>query len=171
MKKFSFVTIVLLFFLFLSCASGAVNNGPGLSLTEAIEESAKKTAREIPAGSLVAVLAFDSGSGALSEYIIEELIGALIDNGIKVVDRKNLDHVYKEQNFQMSGDVSDESALSIGKFLGASIAVTGQLTAFGDSYRYRISALNVETASPVSITRLDVRSDSNLRRMTEGGKK
>jgi len=176
--KKSIITLALCAFMLLQSAcvsTGRTNtdeeNAAVLSLAQAIEQSAEKTARELPAGSLVAVLAFDSGSGALSEYVIEELIGALIDRGIKVVDRNNLDYVNKELNFQMSGDVSDESALSIGKFLGAGIVVTGQLTAFGDMYRYRITALNVETASRVSVTRLNVRSDSNLRRMMEGGKR
>ncbi|MDR2783151.1 MAG: hypothetical protein LBB48_04825 [Treponema sp.] len=50
---------------------------------------------------------------------MDELAGALVDEGIEVADRRNLAFVYKDLGFQMSGDVSDEEAVSIGKFLGA----------------------------------------------------
>jgi hypothetical protein len=45
--------------------------------------------------------------------------------------------VYRELNLRMSGDVSDESALSIGKFLGADMVITGQLTELGGPYRWK----------------------------------
>jgi tetratricopeptide (TPR) repeat protein len=67
--------------------------------------------------------------------------------------------VYKELGFQMSGDVSDESAQSIGKFLGARYVITGQLVDTGGRHRYRLSGINVETAVHESSTRLDVRND------------
>jgi len=151
------------------CAS--TESKKALSLREAIEQSAEKTAHDLPAGSRVAIVAFDSENAILSEYIMEELTGALFDRGVMVADRQNLAHVYKELDFQITGDVSDESAMSIGKFLGADIVVTGQLASFGDLYRFRISALNVETAAHVSITRLDVRSDPNLKRMIGVGQR
>jgi len=143
----------------------------GLSLQEAIEQSAEKTAKELPQGSRVAVVAFDSGNYALSEYIMEEFNGALLDRDIEVVDRQNLAHVFQELNFQMSGYVSEETARSIGKFLGADIVITGQLTSFGNIYRYRTSAINVETAARVSITRFDVRDDPQLQYIINGGKR
>jgi tetratricopeptide (TPR) repeat protein len=96
---------------------------------------------------------------------MEELTGALVDRGIEVADRQNLDYVKKELNFQASGDVSDESAKSIGKFLGADLVITGQLQDIGDAYRYRASAISVEEATRASVTRLNVRNDSALRRM------
>ena len=152
-----------------ACASTGGKGTNGLTLAQAIEQAAEKTAAELPEGSRVAVLAFESGSDALSAYIIEEFNGALFDMGVEVADRNNLELVYQEQNFQMSGDVSDESALSIGKFLGADIVITGQLTPFADTYRFRVTALSVETSARVSNTRLDVQSDSHLEQMIKGG--
>ena len=135
---------------------------------EAIERSAEKTAQELPRGSRVAVVAFESASVSLSENIMEELNGALRDCGVNVVDRQNLKHILQEQNFQMSGNVDDNTACSIGKMLGADMVITGQLTSFGTAYRYRISAINVETAARESITRLDVRVDRELQSMLDG---
>jgi tetratricopeptide (TPR) repeat protein len=96
---------------------------------------------------------------------MEELTGALVDRGMEVADRQNLEYVYRELDLQMSGDVSDESAVSIGKFLGATMVVTGQLTELGGPYRYRASTVNVENATRASVTRLDVRGDAETRRL------
>jgi len=151
--------------LFAACASTGGGNGEGVSLLEAVEQSADKIAAELPKGSRVAIVAFESENDNLSDFIMQEITGALVDRGIEVADRQNLAYVYKELNFQMSGDVSDETAQSVGKFLGAQLVITGQLTGMGASYRYRASAIHVEKASPGSVTRLTVRKDRETRDM------
>jgi tetratricopeptide (TPR) repeat protein len=143
----------------------AVFEGDGVSLTEAIEQSAEKIAVDLPAGSRVAIVAWVSPSAGLSDYVMEELTGALVDRDMGVADRQNLEYVYRELGFQMSGDVSEESARAIGKFLGADIVIIGQLTELGGPYRYRTSAINVESATRDSVMRLDVRGDAALRRI------
>jgi tetratricopeptide (TPR) repeat protein len=90
---------------------------------------------------------------------MDELAGALVDGSLEVADRRNLAYVYRELGFQMSGEVSDETAVSIGKFLGAAYVITGQLVKAGDRYRYRLAGVNVETAVQESSTRLNVRND------------
>ena len=147
---------------------GKVEEVEGLTLRNAIEKSADKIVEEIPRGSRVAIVAFESANVSLSEYIMEELNGELFDRGIDVVDRQNLAHVLEELNFQMSQYVSEETARSLGLFLGADVVITGQLTGFGNMYRYRTNAINVETAARVSITRFDVQNDRELQRMIEG---
>jgi tetratricopeptide (TPR) repeat protein len=148
-----------------ACASTQSGTETGLSIMDAIEQTAEKIADDLPAGSRVAIVAFESANDNLSDYIMEELTGALFDRKIEVADRHNLEYVYKELNLQMSGDVSDESAKSIGKFLGASMVITGQLLDIGGSYRYRTSAISVEEAVRASVTRLDVRKDAATRNM------
>jgi tetratricopeptide (TPR) repeat protein len=156
---------VLLFVAPFSWAGGSSDKTGGLFLQDAIEQTGEKIAGELPKGSRVAIVAFESVNDNLSDYIMEELTGALFDRGIEVADRQNLEYVYKELNLQMSGDVSDESAKSIGKFLAADMVITGQLLDLDGMYRYRTSAINVETAVRASVTRLNVRSDNETRRM------
>ena len=38
---------------------------------------------------------------------------------IKIVDRRNLDQMTEEQRFQLSGRVADDSAVRVGKWIGA----------------------------------------------------
>jgi regulator of protease activity HflC (stomatin/prohibitin superfamily) len=135
-----------------------------MSLNEAIEQSAEDIAADIPDKSIVAIVAFDSADDDLSEYIMGELSGALFDRGIEVVER-NLGYVYRELNLQMSGEVSDETARSIGKFLGADLVITGQLLDMGNTWRYWLNAIHVERAAYASITRLDVTGGTEMRRI------
>ena len=164
MNRIKQVLLFLFHVILLGCANtGTGINGTILSLQDAIEQSADNIAEELPPNSRIAIVAFASENNNLSDYIMEELAGALLDLGIEVADRQNLEYVYKELNFQMSGNVSDETAKSIGKFLGADIVITGALTDLDSIYRYRISAIHVETAIRTSIIRLDVYADISMR--------
>jgi len=163
-KLLAVLTVIVTLALF-AIAACATTGGEGLTLMQAIEQSAEQIASELPRGSRVAIVAFNSESNNLSEFIMEELTGALLDHRIEVADRRNLEHVYKELNFQMSGEISDESALSIGKFLGVQLVVYGQLRNIGSAYRFTVNAVYVETATNASVPRLTVRDDRNMRNM------
>jgi hypothetical protein len=65
----------------------------------------------------------------------------------------------------MSGDVDDQSALSIGKFLGAQLVISGQFINLGDSYRFRIHAVNVETSVRDSSSQFALRNDQSLQNL------
>ena len=134
MERLLAAFIIISLLSFYSCAS--TGSGTGLSLHEAIEQSADMIAAELPPGSRVAILAFDSSSDNLSEIIMEELNAALFGRGIEVADRQNLPYVYGEMNFRMSENLSDENAQAIGNFLGASLVISGELV--GHSFRVRI---------------------------------
>jgi hypothetical protein len=83
----------------------------------------------------------------LSDYIIDELTTYIVnDSTFTVVERRNLEVLQKELDFQMSGEVSDETALSIGKKLGAQSIISGSVEPLGDIYRLHIQATAVETA-------------------------
>jgi hypothetical protein len=58
----------------------------------------------------------------------------------------------------MSGEVSDESAQSIGKKLGAQLIVSGSLSSMGHLYRFRIRALSVESAAVEAASATDIRT-------------
>jgi tetratricopeptide (TPR) repeat protein len=88
-----------------------------------------------------------------------------VDGDLEVADRQNLEFAYRELNFQMSGDVSDETAVSIGKFLGAPYVITGQLVKAGSRRRYRLSGINVETAVQESSARLSILDDRAFRKL------
>ncbi|MDR1869646.1 MAG: extracellular solute-binding protein [Treponema sp.] len=125
---------------------------------------------KIPPKSRVAVLNFTSEYPKLSDYVIEELIGYIVnDNVLTVVDRANLDKISKEMNFQLSGEVSDETALSIGKKLGAQIIILGAITPVGNTYRLRIKAISLESSQILGMQNVDVAQDRRIGALTGTG--
>ena len=138
--------------LVLACAGLFAQN---VSLEEAVQSSAQTIDSRLPKGSKVAVLSFTASKQDLSSYVIDEIAAAIsASNKIQVIERQYLDVIRKELNIQMSGDVSDDEVRRVGKQLGAQYVVTGSLVDVGNAYRFRVAAINVESAvreaSPVS---------------------
>ena len=99
MKKIFFTIISYLALFTFSCAStGSGGTGDGLSLLEAIEQSAEKIATELPSGSRVAVVAFESENDRGSDFIMDGFTGALRDQRLEVADRRALEYVIREGN-------------------------------------------------------------------------
>ena len=158
MKRFFFV--FLLTVILFSCAT--TGNKTGISLQEATNKAAKEIADELLPNSRVAIVAFESANDNLSEYIMEELNAELLKYKVTVVDRQNIQHIQQELNFQMSGYVNDTSAQSIGKFLGATAVITGQLIDLDAVYRYRVSVIYIEEGRRGMIIRHDVQKNQAM---------
>jgi len=111
-------------------------------------------AEKITRNSIIAILSVYSSDRNTSEYIIGELEYNFVNSGkFKIVDRRRLDQIRTEQNFQMSGEVSDASAVSIGNMLGANIVITGEITGTGSNQNLILKALDVKTAQIIAMTR------------------
>ena len=144
MKKVMFILLTVT--IIIGCKSTPAASVPD-ELDMAIREASDYLNNNIPAGSKIVILNIQSTSAALSDYIIDELIANAVNDRIfEVVDRQQLDLIRMEQNFQLSGEVDDSLAVSIGKILGAQSIVSGAVTQLGDRYRMAIRALEVETA-------------------------
>jgi len=126
-------------------------------LDQAIQTAAENILNNVESGKKIAVLNFNSPSENFSAYVLEELSNHLVNRKkFVVVDRRELDVIRIEEKFQLSGDVSDESAQAIGKKLGAQLVVSGSLTKIGETYRFRTKVLNVESAA------IEASSSSNI---------
>jgi TolB-like protein len=152
----------------MSCAT--TGNGDLLGLDNAIQKAADEISADLPQGKKAAVVMFSSSSSDLSEYIAEELSLALIRRKkLTIVDRKQLELIHNEMSFQMSGYVDDESAMRIGHLLGVQFIITGSLVNSGTYYRFRTSAVNVESAvreAPVSL--MVNKSDRQIEYLSRG---
>lgn len=131
-------------------AGTSVNTAPvskAASLREALREAGEEMAASLPPLSSVAVISVASDAEAEGEYALEELTMLLVGaKKFRVVDRRNLDLIREEQNFQLSGEVDDETAVSIGHLTGAAVVITGSIAPYGQERYLRLRALDVETA-------------------------
>jgi TolB-like protein len=118
-----------------------------LPFDEALQNMLTYLADRISSGSTVAVLSFQSEYPNLSEYVIDEITSGLVNTDLyTVVDRRSLELLAQEMAFQLSGEVSDETALAIGRRLGAQMVISGAVSYLGEFYRLRVQAIEVETA-------------------------
>jgi len=134
-----------------------------IGLDSAIRASAENLSGNIRSGSSVAVLAMESSSDRMSDYLINETIVAMIGmqdgRGFTMVTRTQLDHLLGELDFNMSGYVSDETAQRIGHFIGAQYVVIGTFEPLADFFRFRAQLIEVETAVIHAIHTADVQRD------------
>jgi TolB-like protein len=84
------------------------------------------------------------------------------DSNFTVVDRRDLDIIQQEMHFQMSSEVSDETAVGIGKKIGAQSIIFGAMERTGSLYRLRIRVIEVETAEILATQNTFIKRDSLL---------
>ncbi|MDR3303436.1 MAG: DUF1566 domain-containing protein [Treponema sp.] len=172
---FNGVITVLLVITLAGCASGAqsveaasamepVETAEGIKLDAALLEAAENIDARIKGGTKVAILNFGSPSNQFSEYAIDELSANLVNSQkLVIVDRREIDLIRSEVDFQYSGEVSDASMQSIGRMLGAQSIISGRLSRIGDVYRIVIRVLNVESAAVQAQYRTDIVNDSRVK--------
>jgi TolB-like protein len=143
-----------------SYAAAGAKTDNTVSFDNAIQSAARNIRDKLgvdDGSPVIAILNFTSPSESLSAYVVDELTLMLADSSrFVIVDRQRLDVIRREENFQLSGEVSDTSAQQIGAKLGAEYVVSGALIEMGDFYRFRIMALNVKTAAVTAPTLLNV---------------
>ena len=117
----------------------------------ALARAADSTLRNVPARSRIAIVYITAQDRGTTEYIAGELEYIWVNAGYTIIDRSQLDRIRREQNFQMSGAVDDDTAVSIGKIIGANIIVTGSVDGQGNLRRLRLRALDVQTSQVVGV--------------------
>ena len=71
----------------------------------------------------------------MSDFLLDELSMQLVRmKKLTVVNRANLDIIKRKMNFQLSGEVSDETIQSISAKVGAKIIIHSSLRRVGLNY-------------------------------------
>jgi hypothetical protein len=144
--------------------AGGVRGQENLSLEQALGQSAEEIRAAIPENSKTAVLSIATPSPALDDYILAELEALLVNSrSLDMVDRRELDLIRQEELYQMSGEVSEETARRIGAKIGAQFIISGSLVPVGNVFRLRIKILEVETARIPGIVTLSITADKTIR--------
>lgn len=141
-----------------------------MTIDKAIELTADELGQRLK-NSKIAILNLSSKQPKVSEYIIEELNNAIVrDGSLTVVERGQLNLALARQElyFNMSGEVSDESAQRIGHFIGAQSVLTGSFTDIDkNKYQFRVRVIAVETGALLYSNSLEIKRDSTLRNLTK----
>ena len=168
MKRIMIVFSVIC--LICACVSSNSAASNAADLDTAIQLSTKEINDALASGTKVALLNFSSSSDVLSDYVLEEMSISLVKGRkLVVVDRKEIDLIRREMNFQMSGEVSEESAQEIGRLLGAQSIVSGSLVSIGESYRFRTKVIDVNSAAIQTSSSISVRDEPQIQYMLAQG--
>jgi len=113
--------------------------------------------QNIPQRSRIAIVGITSNNVNESTFYVNELTIQFVNSKIyTVVERNDVDKVLSEQNFQMSGHVDDDAFVSIGKFIRATVVVTGSITGTGSQKRLIIKAIDVLTSEILSMVSISL---------------
>ena len=98
----------------------------------------------------VAVLDFDANG--IPEYEVETLVERLRSElpntgAVRLVDRKMLENILKEQGLQQSGCTTDECAAQIGELLGAQYMISGSIGKLENTFTVDMKMVSVSTGA------------------------
>lgn len=130
-----------------------IKDSSGNGLEDAISRAVEEIITGLPKDQIIAIINIATDRNELSAYAVDEIEFKLVSSKITVVDRQTLDRIRSEQNFQLSGEVNDDSAVSIGQLLGANVVLTGSITETAKVKRISIRALDVQTAQIIKMAR------------------
>ena len=153
MKKIIFLLTLTLSALFPLCAKER--------LDAVLQKTAYDVSLRVSAKTILCVLDFDSESKEMGVYIRDSLISSFAENpNIRIVTRQNMDKVNAELDYQYSGYVSDETALSLCRRLGAQEILFGQFDELDNGYILQVKMLDVETGSYALFKKYEVAHSS-----------
>jgi formylglycine-generating enzyme required for sulfatase activity len=135
-------------------AAVSPDNAAALAQTLVAEQSGRVVA--IAGITVHGELAADAVT-ALEDRITVQLVS---DGGISVVSRSELETILREQSFQLSDLVDEESREEAGRFTGAELLVTGHL--FTDRDELDLHLTDVESAEIVATTSSRIPSEVQI---------
>jgi PBP1b-binding outer membrane lipoprotein LpoB len=113
---------------------------------EAARLASEQLIDKLPEKLRIVLMGVSSDDTETAVFITDELQHRLVEaNKFTVVERKALDALYAEKNFQQSGNVDDESMVSMGKLLGANVVIIGEISGSGSTRRLNLKALDVQS--------------------------
>lgn len=106
-------------------------------------------------GNLIAVFDFDIHGNidkSISRALADSVSIQVVKSGkYEVIDRMNIDKIFREQAFQMTGSVTKERAVEAGQLLGVGKIIVGSLSLVGKTYYLTVTFVDVETGKTVGI--------------------
>jgi len=122
------------------------NDTNGLA-DKAVKNAIDRLNSKLPSGANITIMKTNSTERNMLEYVVNQMTKNVVQAGkLKVVDRSNQALINAEQQYQLSGNVDDNSMVSIGHQLGVQYMVICWISGEKSLRRLNQKVLNVETA-------------------------
>jgi hypothetical protein len=159
--------ILFIAFIVLPLGLGHAAFGQTVSYEEGLKRVAERIGDRVPEGKLVAVIEFQATTERFSDRVVDDLLDALSAANVRFVDRQYMEAVNAEQEYQYSGHVDEELAVSLGHEFGADAIVLGNGENMGDYYRFNFRMISVQTREILVRISVNVRYDPVMRRLLD----
>lgn len=124
----------------------------------------KNTAKDKKISMAFVALTSDAQNKLVENYVTDALTQAVFEGGnVRIIERANLEKILKEQKFQSSGLVDDNSAKAIGKIAGVDYVCYGDMKDIGEEITVNARIVDVESGEVLAISRTTVEKDKYLR--------
>ena len=134
----------------------------------AVKEIVESFAKVLGKNTTVAFVAMDADSEGFSQRFVFDIERNLVNRDVIVLDRSNIDAIVKELEFQTSGLVDDDQAVSIGHMLGAQMIISAKASNMVSCYHIDIQLIDIETTLVKRHLVYDLKYDQNLRNIING---
>ena len=139
-------------------AARAAARGELAELFSDKDEMAEKAAKgatdilrsKLPSGANIIIVKTQTppAERGMLDYVVDQIIKTVLQEGnLAIVDRSSQELINAEQQYQLSGNVSDDSIVSIGKQLGAQYIVQCGISGSMSLRRLNVKVLSVETSA------------------------
>jgi len=114
---------------------------------KAVKNAIDRLYSKLPSGANIMIMKTNSTERSMLEHVVNQMTKSVVQAGrLKVVDRSNQALINAEQQYQLSGNVDDNSMVSIGHQLGVQYIVICWISGEKSLRRLNLKVLNVETA-------------------------
>jgi len=148
----------------LACAAAIGAHAQQVGIDSAIWSAAAGLSAGIDSGANVAVVAMQASTMRMSDYLINEMIGALIGlqgaDGFTTLGRAQFDLLMGGLSFDTAGWVDGTTAQAIGRLMDVQYVITGVFEPLAGFFRFRTQVIDVETASIRGMHTVDVQNDA-----------
>ena len=116
-------------------------------------------------GSVVAIFPIDGSDVAESQRVLGELTRHFMNSGrsFTVVNREHIERGLQEIILQGSRRVDQDTAVTVGKWLGARIIVVGRIDTISNGKQLILTAIDVETMQTIVVSTTRFVDDSRYR--------
>jgi TolB-like protein len=139
-----------------------------ITYEESINDIADMFSEVLGRNTRVTFVSFDSDSESFSARFISDIEKALVNRDCIVLNRSNQDAMMKELEFQTSGLVDDNQAVSIGHMLGADMIIAGSGRNETGSYHIDLQLVDLSTTLVRRHATYDLVLDTDLRNILKG---
>ena len=122
-------------------------------LDRAVKTAFDVISKDLKNKTKVAVINIASDSKTEGNFIIEELTYLTVHSKKRfvVIDRRKIEAIRIEKNFDRTTNYEDDFLISIGHLLGANVVFTGNVNGTGELRRLRVKALDVKTGQLIGM--------------------